>query len=362
MQLTRKTERGSTLDTKSYRKLSNVSYSDIKMWLTDRKRFYRTKILGDTITEKTSDAKTIGDLIHCKVLEPQNWDKLFCVAPANVPGQMGELAYAMYERSVQYLNENNEITVHISVIIEEALNQVKYNGKGEVVKFSGKELPKVIEMFSDSPAETLYNCLRLNHGKTVVSPYQDEKATKIVEALQQSPYVGHWVNAKTSAGVDVHNEIPIVFQHLGVEVKSLIDRMIVDHTARKVYVLDVKSSWDTERFERNYLNLCYYIQACLYQKAVEAWCEQQDVDYYIEPMKYIVADSQGYMQPVLYECTGKDIQAAYEGFKVRGYEYTGLKTALQDIKYGIETGMWNIDRKVANNMGKCSLDIQYDNI
>lgn len=355
-----KTNRGSNLNTREYRKLHNISYSDIKLWITDRKLFYRKKILGEQIVEKTSVSNTIGSLIHCKVLEPENEQKLFCTAPVTVTGQMGLLAEAMYDRSVRYMDEEGRVTVNISTIIEEALNQVKYNNKGEEIAFKGKGLDKVIEMFSGSDAETLYSYLRANHGKTVITSYNDEQATRIVEELQRNEYTSKWINVVSSGAIEVHNEIPILFRHEGVEVKSLVDRMIIDHSEKKVYVTDVKSTWDSENFEKNYLQLCYYIQAILYHLAAKAYCIQQKIeDYTVVPMKYIVCDSQGYMQSVIYECTEEDLVKAYSGFTIGSRKYIGLKECLEDINHSINTGVWNIGRKAMLNQGVCKLEIPY---
>ena len=42
---------------------------------------YRAKYIDKTILDKPSSAKLLGSCVHCLVLEPDEWDNLFCLRP-----------------------------------------------------------------------------------------------------------------------------------------------------------------------------------------------------------------------------------------------------------------------------------------
>ncbi len=145
------------------------------------------------------------------------------------------------------------------------------------------------------------------------------------------------------------------------ELRGMIDRVIIDHDNKTITPVDIKSSWDIESFDYSYLKNCYYIQAAMYKLCIEAWAAQQGIeDYQIKPMKFLSCDTTGYMKSLTYTLTNEDIVAATEGFRVRGKEYIGLKQALNEIQFGITTGMWNISKKAVENNGHLSLEILYE--
>lgn len=360
MQLARRTDRGSDLNTKEYRKLSNISYSDIKQFLTDRKMFYRKKILGEEVAEKQTLAKTIGDLVHCKLLEPQNWDKLFTVATVQVSGQMGTLAENLYARTLKYLDpDTKESIIGFNELMEMAIQDTRYNNKGEEVAFKKKTFEWIVEQFSGSSAETYYQEMRNNYGKTVIMPYNDEQADHIVKEALENTWVNRWLIDQP--GEESHNELPVTYEHAGVEVKNLIDRMIINHDEKWVQPADVKSLWDNENFQKNYLHLYYYIQGGLYDKGAIAWAKQQKLEGYdIKPMKFVCVDSQGHMKSLLYSMTRQDIEMADKGFSINGRKYPGIYEAIADIKWGIDTGIWNCSREAYENNGICNMNLQYE--
>lgn len=353
------TQRGSNLNTKEYRALSNISYSDIKMFLTDRKMFYRKKILREEVSEKQTLAKTIGDLVHCKLLEPQNWDKLFCVSSVQVSGQMGTLAENLYEKTLKYLNpDTKEPTVSFTELMEMAIQATRYNGKGEEVAFKKKTFEWIVEQFSGSDSERYYQEMRNNYGKTVIMPYNDEQAQLIVNEALGNPWVNRWLIDQP--GEESHNELPVTYEYEGVQIKNLIDRMVINHEEKWVQPIDVKSLWDNENFQKNYLNYYYYIQSGLYAKGAEAWAEQQNlVGYDIRPMKFVCVDSQGHMKSLLYSLTELDILWAHNGFSIYGRKYPGIKEAISDIKWGIDTAIWNCSKETYENEGNVNIRLQY---
>ena len=61
-------------------------------------------------------------------------------------------------------------------------------------------------------------------------------------------------------------------------------------------------------------------------------------------MKFIVCDSSGYMQPLVYTTNEEHYAQALGGFYMHGKYYPGLNQALSDIQWHKHTGMWNISR------------------
>jgi hypothetical protein len=352
MELVKKTERGNTLSTKEYRKLNGISYSDIRLFIQDRRKFYQEKILGEIGERKDTASTIMGDMVHTLLLEPDKFDQKF-VLPACTPpvGQMKDLCDNLYTRTVRSMDENGKVTMQMSELLELAIQDTKYNGKGEEVAFKGKGVEKIVEMFTGA-AEMYYKELRDNHGRTVVSTMQIEKAELIANEMRENPWTSKYLIDQP--GEESHNELPVVFTYKGVELRGMLDRITVSHEKKKITPSDVKSSWDIESFDYSYVKNCYYIQAAMYDLAASAWATQQGIgDYTIEPMTFLSCDTRGYMQSIPYTLTGDDIGAAMYGFTLdNGKHYQGLLAVLKDIKWAIDNGKWNVSKDVYQDMEK----------
>lgn len=360
MNLTKKIQPEEKLTEKTYRAMKNISYSDLKLFEDDRSRFYQEKILGTVYDKKDTLATIIGSLVHTLILEKSEFDNKYALAPVVVTGQMGILAENLYKRTVKCMSEDGTVTTSIQVLMEQAINDTRYNGKGEEVAFKGKSFEKVVEMFSGSDAETLYNYMRANHDKMVVTLHNIEKAELIAKEMMENPWLDGWINVTSKSGVDVYNEYPVIWTD-GMEHKSKIDRFVVNHDHKTVQPMDIKSTYDSENFEYSYLYRGYYLQCAMYDKALKAWCKQEGYDnYQINPMVFLVCDSMGFMRSQLYKVSRYDLKCAYDGFITKnGREYKGLTESLQDLQYCLDTGIWNTTRTAIEKQGINELHVEY---
>lgn len=355
MQVKQKQDR---ISEREYRSLkTHVNYSMIKVFYEDRQRFVKEFILGEQIDRKESLSLVMGSLIDCLVTDRDRFDDKFCIVACTEPkGQMKDLADNLFRRTVMCL-EDGKVTLELSALLEQAIQDTKYDYTGTEVAFKGKTFDKIVEMFSGSDAELYYNEKRKNFGKTAVTVHNVEKAELIVNELRSNPFTTKYTVIE-GEDIEVHDQLPILFKYKELECKALVDRLIVDHKNQTVQPIDLKSSYDPDGFGYSYLKHGYWIQAAHYDMAVSHWME--DMHYQLLPMKFLVCDSTGVMASCVYELTEIDKQYAYDGFKLKsGRSYPGLITLLNDISWGIETGRWNVSRQVYENSGVVPLDIEY---
>jgi hypothetical protein len=343
------------LTEKEYRDLPALNYSSIKRFVNDRKKFYKEEILGEPKNEDITMAIITGQLVDTLCFEG-NFEEKFVLASVQPPtGQMLDFVNNLYKRTLKN-TEGGEIMCSMQDLLEMAYNDTAFDSGGNPIAFKGKPLEKVISMFEGSDAELYYRQLRASTGKYVVTTNLIENAEAIVNELRSNPITAGVINAVTDGDIEVFNQYPIEFMYQGVEMKALLDKVIIDHKNKVISPYDLKTTWDNENFEYTYIKLCYYIQNAVYYKA----CQSLSLGYKVNPLAFIVCDSINYNQPLIYSTKPSDIDAALNGFSIRGKGYEGLDSLIQQIKWHKDSGVWNISYDDYANNGQKTLNLQYD--
>lgn len=368
MNITKKVTQNSDIGEKAYRKLrGRLSASDLRTFMKSRKKFYKSCILGEYTEKEESVSMTLGDIADCILTCPELMDEKFIISTAGVPvGQLLELCDALYKRTLKSMDSEGKQTEEFTVIFQETL---QYLQQGKDPKFKGKPLEKVIELFTTPDkngvvAEYYYKERLQSVGKQVISISMMEAGERYAKELRESPYTGEIINAVSTENIEIHNQLIVLFEYKGIEMRSMIDKVRVNHITKVIEPFDVKTTYDNEGFDKMYLK-GLYIPAAVYNEALNQWKVQQGIgDYIVMPLQYPVADTMNENAPLLYKLTGEDIVKAYEGFQLEGSsrKWLGLISLMDDIKFHIETGNWSISRSAYEAKGVLSIGLNYMNI
>lgn len=341
--------RGQAKTEATYRAKAMDSSSSLKEFSMDRKKYYRKYILGEDVEDKDTQAATMGRVVETLLMEPEEFDTRFYMSScASAPtGLMLAFVEALYKCTKEATNEHGNVTRSFEDISKDA-----YSESGFKIKYDA-----VISKFVGSDAEIFYNEIRKvrSQNLTVVTAEDVSNAEKIVEELRTNPVTKDVVNLVNSPRYTVHNQLQVEgYQIDGHQFKSMMDKVIIDHTERTIQVYDLKCTWSVENFlEEYYLYRRAYIQAYLYFNAVMHMRENDEslVGYHVRPPKFIVCDSTNYYNPLIYTLSNNDLDAAYNGFTYKNREYKGVSELIKDLKWALENNVWNISRENSINNG-----------
>lgn len=332
---------GKTKTEATYRAINLNSSSSLKEFSIDRRKYHKKYVLGEKVDEKDTQASVIGRLVETLLLEPEEFDNRFYMSScATAPtGLMLSFVDSLYKHTMEATNEHGQIVRSFEDIAKDA-----YADSGFKIKFDA-----VIGKFVGSDAEIYYNELRKvkANNLTVVTTQDVTNAENIVNEMRSNIVTANVVNLVNSARWEVFNQIQIEgYEFDGIQFKSMMDKLVVDHNNKTIQVYDLKCVWAVENFyEEYYLYRRAYIQAFLYWKAAVAFKDENDMsDYTVEPIKFIVCDSTNYYNPLIYQLSMEDILEAYEGFEHKGKKYPGVGDIIKDLKWAIENDIWNISR------------------
>lgn len=345
---------GKTKTEANYRALTLDSSSSLKEFSLNRKKYHKKYILSETVEEEDNKATTMGRIVETLLMEPHEFDNRFYMSVClSVPtGLMLAFVEALYKHTTQATDEMGNITRSFEDISRDA-----YADSGFKIKYEA-----VMTKFIGSDAEIYYNEIRQvrSKGLTVVGSDDINNAQKIVDELRTNPITSEIVNLVNSARYTVHDQFQIegysVDGHL---FKSMLDKVIIDHQEKKIWIYDLKCTWSVEGFyEEYYLYRRAYIQAYLYYQAVKSLTidSQSELSgYEVQHPRFMVCDSTNYYSPLIYATSFIDLKDAYNGFDYKGKTYPGVKQIIEDLRWAIQNDVWNISRENYLNNGVIKL-------
>jgi hypothetical protein len=334
---------GTVRTEREYRQLNIDSSSSLKEFSLDKKKYYKRYVLGERVEDdEQSKAAIVGQLVECLLFEKEKFDdKFYLSSVTGIPtGNMLLFVDALYKHTEEAALEDGTLSRSFEDIAKDAYKDSGYKWTFE----------KVLEKFNGSSAEIYYKELRnvRSKGLTVITAEDINNAERVVNELRINETTAPILNLVNS---DRYN---ILIQHQiegykvdGLEMKSMIDLIIIDHKDKVIHIYDLKCTWSVEGFLREYyLYRRAYIQAYVYLKAGEYLKNELGLeDYNVQYPKFIVCDSINYLSPLIYVLNSDDIQDAYMGFFFEGKRYPGVKSIVAELKWSKENDQWRISKK-----------------
>lgn len=353
MQLVKKTR------VADYRDVEKLSYSSLKTFINNKLGYYKEFILREPVERKESFAMDFGNLVDCMLFDYDNLNNLYAVSSGVEPvGQMMDLTKELYRKTLIY-SQDGQLTKDFKLILEEAYQSVAFDSAGKAVAFKGKSFDKVCGMFFGSDAESYYDELRRNTGKTVINLGMMTNAEETVDLLRNNFVTGHLFQERVN--VDIYEQEPIEFEIFNEQMKCLPDHFEVHHDKKLIIPYDLKCTWEVLTFPYNYIKNRYDIQNAVYVLGLQEWKKVHNLqDYQVLPMTFITVDSTGSTNPLLWKTTGEDVDRAINGYSINGKKYMGIKEAIEDLQWSRETDIWNMRQDAYVKNGIIDINVQYD--
>lgn len=142
--------------------------------------------------------------------------------------------------------------------------------------------------------------LKAAEGKVVLSQEENDLISEIVMSIRTNPTTSMYF--QRSKNVEIRYQFPIYFQYKEIDCKALLDMVIINHEAKTIQPIDIKTMGDQALyFPKSLRQRRYDIQAAFYTEALKSLPEFQD--YYIGPFMFIVESTVNPGSPLVYTCT-----------------------------------------------------------
>jgi len=312
----------------NYYAKESVSNSDLGYLKISPRQFLMRK---QKEMQTKSAAMELGTLIHKFTLEP---DEFIIADVEPVTGKMGEYIQAYFELEKSGVDKDK--------IAEMAYAHAQYkpsHSKPETILKSFKKKQENI---------AYYEFLKRADGKIALG----QKDKQVIEGCLTS-LRGHVVANKLlfnepEGNVETFNEKEIYFNQHGVDCKSKLDRIIVNHDSKTVTIVDLKTTsnqvygtctplntgtgillrdWHTTGFMYSCLQYSYYRQLAFYMNAAIAEYPDYGVEAFI-----VAVDTKGSYDAAVYKLPSEWIE---EGVNE-------IQCLLSEYQYYKESNSWSI--------------------
>ena len=311
-----------------YEDLTRISNSNIGWFLKKGPRYLKEMLDGKEGLKASFLDK--GTMIHEYILQPEEFWKDYIILDFAVPKvkqQKDLLEFYANAKMVDPLASEDDILLM-------SYNFAYSNNKSIDKRIQeAKELVELyqnyIEYFKNKDSKKVISFADLNMLKTIKKNVEDHK--KANELLFNYPET-----------FEVHNEFHINWEYpnassLGdLPCKSLLDRVMIDHTNKKIILVDIKTTADVYNFKHSVEEFDYCRQLAYYWLAIH-WYFKNELKLNIEEYEY-----ETYIVAV----------QSHDGYEVRVFKFNSkaIEERLVTIDYAIKRIAWHKNNNLWDHM------------
>lgn len=307
-----------------YEDLTRISNSNIGWFLKKGPRYLKEMLDGKEGLKASFLDK--GTMIHEYILQPEEFWKDYIILDFAVPKVKQQKDLLEFYSSARLVDPFASEDDTLLMSYEAAYNNTK--SKEKKIQ-EAKELVELyqnyIEYFRNKDSKKVISFADLNMLKAIKKNMEDHK--KANELLFNYPET-----------FEVHNEFHINWEYpnassLGdLPCKSLLDRVMIDHTNKKIILVDIKTTADVYNFKHSVEEFDYCRQLAYYWLAIH-WYFKNELKLNIEEYEY-----ETYIIAV----------QSHDGYEVRVFKFNPktVEERLVTIDYAIKRIAWHKDNNL----------------
>ena len=288
---------GSEELTQFYKNKFYFSYSSINKLLFSPRSFYSHYVLNQR--EDSIDPHLVGGrVLHCLLLEPENFEKDFILMPDKFPTDSNRILIDNIFKN--YLSiENNALLLEEfqKEILTDLLNSNLY----QTLKTDQQRLDKILT----DQNKNYFEFLKTKQNKALVDPIIYANCIETVAMLKNNQDVRALLYLDKEISDDhimVFNELPLKhnINNLPFGYKGILDNVVIDKNSKTIFINDLKTTGkglldfpDTVKYYK------YWIQASMYYHLVyeEYIKSMQDAKDWNIVITFIVVDKYNQIYP-----------------------------------------------------------------
>lgn len=261
------------LEDEFYNKEFTYSYSSLNKLLYDPQLFFKWYVLNQK--EDSLDQHLInGKLVHCLLLEKHNFENNFILVDFKVPTGNNK-------KIIEYIWKLNIGSNDLTTYETEILQWLKWNNLHQRLTTDESKLKKILTDENKKYLEFLYK----SKNKDIVDQETYDKCLETADKVKSNKDIYKLLKldgAEDFEQIEVFNEIKIdgYSDFFKCNIKGIIDNLVIDYKAEKVYINDVKTSGKTLlEFQDTLEYYKYWIQMAIYYELVRIYLKNKSINF-----------------------------------------------------------------------------------
>jgi len=312
-----------------YEDMTRISNSNLGIFIKKGPRCLKDTLDGTAEGLKASYLDK-GTMIHMYILQPDEFWAHYRILDFDTPSSKQQQLFA------ENLVGTVEIDPDLALI---KAYSAAYSTKGksnDKVLLEAKEMAKKLENYIEylkTERQTEMKVISfadLQMLKTIKSNL--EKHKKANELLYNLPNTCEQNNE-----FHINWEFPKTFQNYQLSCKSLLDRLIIDHTEKKIILVDLKTTADVNNFKHSIEEYDYRRQLAYYWLAIHWYFKyelQKDIAEYTYETYIIAIQSNNSYEVKVFKFTPESIEA----------KLTLISDTIEQICWHKQNNLWDYSR------------------
>lgn len=248
------------------RRISNSSLS----WVKLGPRVF--KMMWDReLRQSSTRSLDLGSAIHCYLLEPDRFatDYVILNNVETVEGKMGDFIRGVHQLKLMKLPG-------------EDITDEEFGNMAKVVGFK-IDLKRIISNYYDPKYAEYIDALEKAHGRMPINEQDMNTITSIAHGVQNHKLADKLLNDNSLfTQNEINMEGIVEAKYMPLPSVAILDRLIIDHEAKKVYFVDLKTtSGSVYLFRESYEKYNYRRQMSFYREHVRQLYPGYSVECFI---------------------------------------------------------------------------------
>lgn len=315
---------------KDYYSVKRVSNSSLSWFQTSPKYF---KLMFDKeIQEDNQFIFEKGEMVHSFILEPEEFSKNYVFLDYETPKSQQQKDFC--DHVARYKDKDK-----FALLLRAYKEAYTSKEKDEVLLEKAKTLANQYKDYIKS--------IKLSTVKKVISKTMENKLSEIKTKLLDHRIARELLfNDQHSLLGDteklfISNEFPIYWRHPnGMECKSMLDRIIIDHENKVIKLVDLKTTSSFKDFREKFSDYAYYRQMAFYWIAIKWYCNQQ----LIVDSKFNASTFNDYKKETYIICINMKEPTEVKVFNVTDHTLNRgldeLEQILPQLKWHFDNDLW----------------------
>lgn len=316
-----------------YRKSDDLSYSLLK------EVDYKPILLVEKPESLYKKHFVLGSLVDCIITEPTEiWNK-FLMSEIELPSDVViNIIDAIYLRKTDLFDKEHKDRI-VSIIRE-----FKY--------YNNRNDDSVYKTLIDKGKE-YFELLTVADGKSIITPKLYELADIMATAISRN--LSLMVMSRDE--YDLYYQVKISFEYREMQCKAMLDVVLVDHMAKKVIGIDIKTGYDHPlKFQNNFIKYKYFLQGAHYLNALYSEISKLnrkiDSTYIVDSFKFIYCSTLHPEYPIRFNLSDTWFAHAVMGYvnSMNGVKVIGLDDRIDICRWHRETNFFEVSKEVSENL------------
>jgi len=308
-----------------------LSNSLMSIYCDDFYEFTSYWVFKNKLKSLDTEQLKFGSLADTLLTAKDEFDSRYQVYDKKVPtGQMLKFCNALVNTV--------DMNFDIAYSVVEAQNDGKLRDNLDKFKDKFREFEEYYRILKDST-------------KTVISTDFLKRAEKMVAEARTNPRTRLLINTESLGNIQVFYQVEIFITINGIPCKCAIDKLIVDHSKRRILIIDYKTSMKAVNFHESVIEYNYYRQGSFYTELLRYWMIDNNLqDYEIMDFLFVVMSSIKSNHHFVYRLSKDDIQIAREGgYLYNGAYVKGWEEIINEISELTKLGDWSYPWEIAKS-------------